>query len=234
MRAALRSTFPDISWLANVLTSVLVLLAIATIFWYAPTEVTMGDVQRIVYLHVSVAWCGLAGCLLMGACGAMFLFRGDLAWDHWSQAAGEVGWLGTTLTLGTGSLWAHEAWGVWWTWEPRLTFSLVLWLMFAGIFLLRSSIDDSPRRARLSAVLAILGAADAPLVYMATRWFRGMHPVAPEMDTRMRLVLLVGVVAFSGMFLRLGFLRRRQLGLAERVSTLEMQLNTGSTHSLFL
>jgi heme exporter protein C len=228
MRAAARSTFPDISWLANAPVLMLVPLAIALIFWYAPTEDTMGDVQRIVYLHVSVAWCGLAGCLSMGACGALYLIRRNLAWDHWSQACGEVGWLGATLTLVTGSLWAHEAWGVWWTWEPRLTFSLVLWLIFAGIFLVRSSVEDSARRARLGAVLAVLGAGDAPLVFMATRWFRGVHPVAPEMDARMRLVLLIAVVSFSALFLRLCLLRRRQLEMAERVEALEMHGDLGS------
>ena len=104
------------------------------IFFVAPTEATMGDVQRIVYLHVSVAWCGLAGCLAMGFCGAIYLVRRRLEWDFWSRAAGEVGWLCTTLTLITGSAWAHEAWGTWWTWEPRLTSSLVLWIIYAGSF----------------------------------------------------------------------------------------------------
>ena len=131
----------------------LVVTATWLIFFVAPTEATMGDVQRIVYLHVSVAWCGLAGCLAMGVCGAIYPCRRRLEWDFWSQAAGEVGWLCTTLTLITGSAWAHEAWGTWWTWEPRLTSSLVLWIIYAGIFLVRSSIEDPHRRGGLAAFL---------------------------------------------------------------------------------
>jgi heme exporter protein C len=206
---------------ADVPVLLLVAIALTMIFWYAPTEETMGDVQRIVYLHVSVAWTGLMGCVAMGLCGVIYLVRRDLAWDHWSQAVGEVGWLGATLTLVTGSLWAREAWGVWWTWEPRLTFSLVLWLIYAGVFLVRGSVDDAQRRARVGAVLALLGAGDAPLVFMATRWFRGVHPVSPVMVTSMKIVLWVSVVSFSVFFVRLAMLRRRQLLFAEHASAME-------------
>jgi heme exporter protein C len=199
----------------------LVLTSLFMIFFVAPTEATMGDVQRILYLHVSVAWCGLAGCVAMGAYGAMYLVGRRLHWDHWSQAAGEVGWLCTTLTLLTGSAWAHEAWGTWWTWEPRLTSSLVLWLVYAGIFLVRSSIEDPHRRGRISAVLTLLGVCDVPLVIMATRWFRGVHPVSPEMDSSMRIVLLISVVNFSAFFAYLVVQRRRQLELSERATELE-------------
>jgi ABC-type transport system involved in cytochrome c biogenesis, permease component len=191
------------------------------IFLFAPRETTMGDVQRIVYLHVAVAWCGLAGCVVMGLAAAAYLLRRDQAWDRWSQVAGELGWLCSTLTLATGSFWAHEAWNTWWTWEPRLTASLVLWTMFAGYFLVRASLDDAQRRARLSAVLAILALADIPLVVMATRWFRGIHPVTPEMDPRMRLVLLTSVVSFSALFVLLAILRKGQLDLAARLTACE-------------
>jgi heme exporter protein C len=191
------------------------------IFFVAPTEATMGDVQRIVYLHVSVAWCSLAGCLAMGCCAAIFLIRRQLKWDYWSQAAGEVGWLCATLTLLTGSAWAHEAWGVWWTWEPRLASSLVLWIIYAGIFLVRSSVEDPHRRARIGGVLAVVGMSDVPLVLMATRWFRGVHPVTPEMDPGMRWVLLASVISFTALFAYLTAQRRRQLELSERAAQLE-------------
>jgi heme exporter protein C len=191
------------------------------IFLLAPREITMGDVQRIVYLHVAVAWCGLAGCIAMGLTAVAYLARRNPVWDRWSQAAGETGWLCATLTLVTGSLWAHEAWNTWWTWEPRLTASLVLWTMFAGYFLVRASIEDAQRRARLCAVLAILALADVPLVIMATRWFRGMHPVTPEMDPRMRLVLLTSLVTFSALFVLLAVLRKEQLEQSARVELLE-------------
>jgi heme exporter protein C len=183
----------------------------------------MGDVQRILYLHVAVAWCGLLGCVAMGVMGAIYLLRRSSGWDHGSQAAGEIGWLCMTLTLATGSLWAHEAWNTWWTWEPRLTASLILWAVFAGYFLVRSSIEDPQRRARIGAVLAIVSLADVPMVVMATRWFRGMHPVSPEMDPSMRWTLLVSVVAFTILFGWLAVVRRNQLSLAGRIIALEQQ-----------
>jgi heme exporter protein C len=191
------------------------------IFVVAPTEATMGDVQRILYLHVAVAWCGLACGLAMGCSAAVYLSRRHLAWDHWSQAAAEVGWLCSTLTLVTGSAWAHEAWGTWWTWEPRLTSTLILWIIYAGIIVTRRSIEDPHRRARIGGMLAIAGLCDIPLVVMATRWFRGIHPVAPDMDARMRLVLLASVLCFTALFAYLLAQRRRQLGLGERVAQME-------------
>jgi heme exporter protein C len=199
----------------------LVLTSLVLIFFVAPTEATMGDVQRILYLHVSVAWCGLAGYVAMACCGATYLVRRRLEWDFWSQASGEVGWLCTTLTLVTGSAWAHEAWGTWWTWEPRLTSSLVLWIIYAGIFLVRSSIEDPQRRGRVGAVLALVGLCDVPLVIMATRWFRGVHPVTPEMDPGMRIVLLASAISFSAFFAYLVAQRRRQLELCQRAIELE-------------
>jgi heme exporter protein C len=191
------------------------------IFLVAPTEATMGDVQRILYIHVSVAWCGLASCAVMGLCAAIYLACRNLAWDHWSQAAGETGWLCTTLTLATGSAWAHEAWGTWWTWDPRLTSSLVLWLIYSGIILLRGGIEDPHRRARLGGVLALLGVTDVPLVIMATRWFRGVHPVSPEMDGRMQVVLLATVACFTALFACLIVQRRRLLEVCERAAEAE-------------
>jgi heme exporter protein C len=195
--------------------------AVLMIFLYAPTEATMGEVQRIVYLHVSVAWCGLAGSVALGAFGLAYLRRRRLAWDQWSQAAGEVSWLCVSITLITGSIWAHEAWGVWWTWEPRLTSLLILWLIYTGLFLVRSGTDDPHARARRSALLSMLAVSDIPLVTMATRWFRGVHPVSPEMDGRMQLVLLVTVLSFTVFFAACVLQRRRQLGLLERVTNLE-------------
>jgi len=197
------------------------LTALLLIFWIAPTEATMGQVQKILYLHVSVAWCGLAGCLTMGVCGTIYLARRRLVWDHAARAAAEVGWLCSSLTLVTGSLWAHDAWGVWWTWEPRLTSSFVLWLIYAGMFVVRGGIDDPHRRARTAALLSVVAICDVPLVIVATRWFRGVHPVSPEMDPGMRAVLVTAVLSFTVLFGLIAFQRGRQLDLADRVAELE-------------
>jgi heme exporter protein C len=163
----------------------------------------------------------------MAFCAAAYLVgRQELEWDHWSQAAAEVGWICTTLTLATGSAWAHEAWGVWWTWEPRLTSSLVLWLINAGVVLTRASIEDPHQRARVGGILAIIGAIDLPLVIMATRWFRGIHPVAPEMDSRMRWVLLASITVHTVLFAHLVVRRQRQLAIGEQLDQLDAALRS--------
>jgi heme exporter protein C len=202
---------------------VLVAAAVIAIFLMAPTEETMGIAQRIVYIHVSVAWMALATFTLMAIMGGMYLFRRNLAWDHWSRAALEVGWLCCSLTLVTGSLWAHAAWNTWWTWDPRLTTAFILWAMYSATFVLRSGIDDPHRRARTSAIVAIVGMLDVPLVIMATRWFRGIHPRSPHMDPAMRIVLLLSVVCFTAFFATLLFLRRSQLHMADILDDLQAQ-----------
>ncbi len=160
----------------------------------------MFDAQRIVYVHVAVAWVGLLSFLLTAGAGVLYLWRRQMRWDFWAQSAAEVGWLCSTLTLVSGSLWAHAAWNTWWTWDPRLTTSLILWALYGGYFLVRGSIEEPEHRARIGAVLAVLGALDVPLVVMSTRWFRGMHPVTPEMEPAMRVVLLVSVFSFTVFF----------------------------------
>jgi len=206
-----------------ILLACLLTAAIGMICCFAPTERTMGHAQRIVYVHVAVAWLGLLGLLVMAGSGIMYLARRDLAWDHWSQAAGELGWLGCGLTLATGSLWAHEAWGTWWEWDPRLTASFILWVICSGILLVRSSLDDAHQRARIGAILAVLGAVDIPLVVMATRWFRGMHPVSPQMEPVMRVTLLVSVAAFTALFAWLAVRRRTQLRLQQGIDEFRRQ-----------
>ena len=202
-------------------TAGLVIVAIVAICVVAPTEQTMGDAQRILYIHVSVAWLGLAGLMVMAAAGAVYLLRRELWWDHWAGAAAEVGWLCSTLTVVTGSLWAHAAWNTWWTWDPRLMASFVLWIVYSGYLLVRGSLDDGYRRARLGAVLAIVGMADVPLVIMATRWFRGIHPGTPTLEPSMRMVMLLSVLGFTAFFILLVALRRSQMQLSQQLAELQ-------------
>ena len=206
--------------------------AIVAISLLAPTEATMGHAQRIVYVHVAVAWLGLAGILTAAVGGLLYLLRRDLAWDQRAQAAAEVGWVASSLTLVTGSLWAHQAWGNWWTWDPRLTTAFVLWTLYCGYLIVRNAVDDPHRRARVAAILAIVAAINVPLVVMATRWFRGMHPVAPEMEPAMRAVLLASIISFTVLFAALWARRCRQLHIESRVTILEQQAPLESTDAL--
>jgi heme exporter protein C len=188
----------------------------------APMEQSMGQVQRIVYIHVSVAWLGLLGFAVMGVCALLYLYHRNLAWDRWSRAANEVGWLCSSLTLFTGSIWAHAAWGTWWTWDPRLTTSLLLWALYSSCLILRGSIQETHQSARITSSLAFLGLIDLPLVIMATRWFRGIHPTAPAMEPVMHLTLLLNLVGFT-LFFGLLFLRRqRQLQTENLLRKLEL------------
>jgi heme exporter protein C len=201
----------------------LLLAALLMAMQLAPTEESMGPVQRILYIHVAVAWLGLLGFAVMGVCSMFYLFQHNLAWDHWSRAANEVGWLCSSLTLFTGSIWAHAAWGSWWTWDPRLTTSFVLWALFSCCLIIRGSILEPRQSARITSALAFLGLIDLPLVIMATRWFRGLHPVSPEMEPAMHFTLLLNLIGFT-IFFGLLFTRRRgQLRTESLLRELELQ-----------
>jgi heme exporter protein C len=202
-----RFAFLCLGSLAKVLAAGLLVTALGMAMVVAPTEETMGHVQRILYLHVASAWLGLLGFAVMGACGLAYLIRRNLDWDHWSHAACEIGWLCSSLTLLTGSLWAHAAWGTWWTWEPRLTTMFILWALYSSCLVVRGSVSQPHQSARIAGTLSILGLLDLPLVIMATRWFRGIHPVSPEMEPLMQQTLLLNVVAFT-IFFGLLFARR--------------------------
>ena len=208
----------------TLLTAVLVVGGVVASSVLAPTEGTMGDVQRVLYVHVAVAWIGLLGFVIMAVAGLLYLIQRDLVWDTWAQAAAELGWLCCGLTLATGSLWAHAVWGSWWTWDPRLTTSLILWMIYSGCLLARGNITDAHLRARLGAVLSLVGLLDLPLVVMATRWFRGIHPVAPPMEPTMRVTLLLSVTGFTVFFSWLLLRRQAQLQVQHMVELLAARL----------
>jgi len=213
--------------LVHLLAGALALAAVIAIFFVAPTEKTMGPVQKILYLHAAVAWFALGACLLMGVAALGYLATRRPAWDHWSCAAAETGWLAATLTLITGSLWAHAAWNTWWTWDPRLTTVFLLWALYSAGLLIRQTVPDAERAARLSAVLALVALVDLPLIFLATRWFRGMHPVAPAMPPVMRAVLGLAAAGFGIVFLLLLVERRAQLAAAHRLDRLEWETSDG-------
>lgn len=216
---------PSITRPAGVLILLLLLAALAAACLVAPTETTMGHSQRIVYLHVCVAWIALAGFPFMALAGFLHLKTRRLGWNDWAEAAGDTSWICCSLTLITGSIWAHEAWGTWWTWDPRLTTALVLWVLYSGHTAARHSLEDAHQRARIGAVLAILGALEVPLVLLATRLFRGIHPKSPDAEPLMLLVLLVSLAGFSAFFIYLTIARKNQLAAQRRLDGIEDQLD---------
>lgn len=200
----------------NIAAVVAMAIAVGSIFLYAPTEVTMGNVQRLFYFHVGSAWVGALafGAALIG--GVLYLRRGDRRYDNLSSASVEVGLVFLTMAIIGGSFWGKPAWNTWWIWSPRLTLVTVAWLVYAAYFMLRGAIDDRHRRARFAAVYAIFAFLVIILTYVSIRIFRDIHPVvfggtteaaagASEglqefsgLDSaRMGITLLINVIAFS-------------------------------------
>lgn len=146
------------------------------IFILAPMERTMREMQRIFYIHAPSGLTALVAFLLSFVASVGYLASGQPRWDWLAQAAAEAGEVFCTVVLLTGPIWARPVWGIWWTWDARLTLTLVLWLLYAGYLMLRRLLEDPSRRARLAAVFNVFAFLDVPLVYFSIRWWRTQHP----------------------------------------------------------
>jgi heme exporter protein C len=154
----------------------LMLVAAGFIFLYAPTDALQGDVQRIFYLHVSsaIAAYGCFAVVLLG--GIVYLWKDSLAADRLARAGAVVGVVFTTVTLVMGMLWAKPIWGTYWTWDARLTSTLVLWIIYAGYLMVRRLAEPGRQAARFAAVVGIFGFIDVPIVHFSVTWWRTQHP----------------------------------------------------------
>jgi len=203
--------------------------ALYSVFVYVPSERIQGVVQRIFYFHVNSAWSAFLGFMVAAGASAMFLWRGRVEYDRLAQAAVEVGMMFCTMVLITGPIWARPIWGAWWTWDPRLTMTVILWTIFAAYLVLRAVGRDDPQIARYGAVLSIVGVLDVPLIMVSVRLWRGIHPSvisAPKgqgglEDPRMIVALVVTFVAFALLFLWLLWLRYDGLRLRDALHALE-------------
>ena len=200
------------------LTLVWVFVALYMIFQYAPEETTMGEVQRIFYIHVSSAWTAFLAYFLVFAGSVGYLWKRAPFADDLAQASGEVGLIFCTCVLVTGPLWAKPVWGIWWTWDMRLTSTFILWMLFIAYLMLRSYLVNPGRASVLSAVVGVIGFTDVIFDYMSIRWFRTQHPQpvilggpGSGLDPRMLATLLVSLGAFLCLFT---FLLRQRMVLA--------------------
>ncbi|MDO8461966.1 MAG: cytochrome c biogenesis protein CcsA [Deltaproteobacteria bacterium] len=168
----------------------------------APADRMMGDVYRILFVHVPAAWNALllltvsfVGCLL-------YLLRRKEFWDRLAHSSMEIGLVLTGLVLPLGSLWAKPTWGVWWTWDPRLTTTMILFILYAGVLILRQLIDDPVRRAKISSAVGLLIYLNVPIVYLSVRWWRSLHQLQSSpstMDPQMVLALRLNAFALLGL-----------------------------------
>jgi heme exporter protein C len=186
---------------------VLMIAALYMVFIYVPTEEHTGIIQRIFYFHVPVAWVAFLAFFITFIFSILYLWKRETKWDAIAHASAEIGVLFTTLVLITGPIWAKPVWGIWWTWDARLTTSLVLWLIYVAYLLVRSFATESARSARYGAVVGIVGFIDVPVVFIAVSLWRTQHPTAiifeGGLTTPMLMTLVICVAAFTVLYVLL-------------------------------
>lgn len=150
---------------------------LAMIFLYAPTELTMGNVHRLLYFHVGTAWVAAGTFFVALICGALYLQKKEEKWDILSMGSAEIGFVFFTMTIAAGSIWGKAAWGTWWVWSPRLTSVTIMWLVYAAYFMLRGAVENREQRARFAAVYIMLAFVTVLVTYVSIRFWRDIHPV---------------------------------------------------------
>ncbi len=222
--------FELIFWPLFVVTAILMGLALDLIFLNAPEEKVMGAVQKIFYFHVPLAAITFLSVFVLFAGAVGYLWTRRASWDHLSIASAEVGLLFCSLVLITGPIWAKPAWGVFWTWEAKLTTTLILWLLLAGILLSRAYAATPEQGARIAAILGVVASLDVPIVYKAVDWWRGQHPIVfgagreNPLAPGMLSALLVSMLVFFLLYALLVAFRMRLAALHDRLAALEDEL----------
>ncbi len=208
----------------DIFTALFVLVAFLVVVFFTPLEMVMGAVQKVFYFHVSAAWAGMLGFFAAAVCAGLYLKTRDIEWDIRSAAGVEIGLVFTVIGVVSGSIWARPIWNTWWTWDPRLTTSAIMVLIYLAYLLLRHSLDEPGRRARFAAVYALIGFVSVPLTFFSIRLFRTIHPVILSgesgfnMDAAMVRTFSLSLAAFTILFIDL-FWHRVLLGeLDEEVS----------------
>ena len=227
---------PTARWLGPLAVVSLAALAAAQVLGFAisPPERDMGHLQKILYVHVPAAWSAFLAAFVLFIFSVLYLVRRQERYDLLAAAAAEAGAVLTALTLALGSIWARPTWGVWWTWDPRLTTTAILLLIYAGYLALRAFTEDAERRARWSAAVGILAFLDVPIVYMSVRW-RSIHQVQSSpatVDSAYALGLEVNALAFVLLLIYLVAQRYHAARLERAAEALreEAALASGGVH----
>jgi len=222
----------------DILSIVMVLTAAGLVFFYAPVERFMGAVQKVFYFHVATAWVGMLGFLVAALAGVFYLRGGEERWDIVGFSAVEISLVFFLVAIIMGSIWARPIWNTWWTWDPRLTTAAIVELIYAAYMLLRSGLDDPERRARFSAIYAIVGFISVPLTFLSIRLLRTIHPVVIgsteaasqggfNMDPSMRTTFIFSLIAFTVLFFDLLWHRIRLGELMAIVESLRIKSYQG-------
>ena len=222
-----------LSWI----TGVMFVAALYLVFFYAPREAVMGEVQRVFYFHVAAGWVGALAFLVTAIGGVVYLLRGDRRWDTAAVASVEIGVVFTLVNIVSGSIWARPIWNTWWTWDPRLVTATVMELVYLAYLMLRQGIEDPDRRGRFGAVYGILGFLSVPLTFLSIRIFRTIHPVvigsgdptaegAFDMTPRMLQAFMFSLLTFTLIYVTLLWHRLRLARMTEHVEERRMQLTS--------
>jgi heme exporter protein C len=200
---------------------------------YAPTEATMGLIQRIFYFHIASGWTFFVAFFIVFVGSVAFLRTRNPKWDWLSVASAEVGVAFVTVVLVTGPIWAKPVWGIWWTWDARLTSTFMLWVLFVSYLVLRTLVDDPERRGVVSAVFGIFACLDVPMVYFSIWWFRTQHPQpviggGGSLDPRMWWAAMVCWAAMLGVMILLIRVRYRLEAMRSEVDAIRIE---GSRHT---
>lgn len=202
-------------------------LSLYLIFVVAPVERQMGIVQKIFYFHVPSAYAMYVGFAVSAVASGMFLWKRSAKWDAWAVSGAEVGLLFCIIVLSTGPLWARKAWGVWWTWDPRLSTTLAAGLVYVGALALRALGDGGVTEKRFAAGVAVFGFLDLPLIHYSVQRWRGQHPTVITakgggLDPDMRVALTVSFLAFTVLVIWLLLVRARLAEQRSRIEALQL------------
>ena len=185
----------------TLVTALAMFAAFSLISVYAPQEKSMGVIQKIFYLHVPLAWVTILAFLVIFVCSILFLAKGRIIYDNIARSSAKIGFIFNSLMLISGSIWAKAVWGVWWTWDPRLTTSLILWFIYICYLLIRNSNFEEERGAKFAAVIGIIGFADIPIIALSTTLWQTLHPAElifqGGLTVPMLITLMVCVLGFT-------------------------------------
>ncbi len=189
-----------------------------------PADAAQGNVQRLMYVHVPAAWLAFLAFFVVFVMSVLYLIQRDERWDRVAASSAEIGVMFTVVTLLLGMMWGKPTWGVYWTWDPRLTTTAILLAIYVGYGALRSFADDGEKRARWSAIVGVIGFANVPIVYMSVTWWRTLHqpPSSPRsVAPDILWTLMLNLAAFTLVYI---YLMVRRIRFAKLEGELEKRM----------